>query len=189
MSDQMIEVKGLEELEQAFQEMPHRTMQALIVAMNRSCQAVRGILSTTPPETAANEPGRQDEDGRPLGYYERKKGEWYPLKKKQDPATRYGKTRGIIRATKAQRAQGVMAYRLVASSQRLEDKWTIEVTQNDNMVTGVVGNNVDYAGAVQGSSQAQLFKTIGWPTVDSALTQATPDIHAAFEDVIAAIHL
>ena len=68
MSDQMIEVKGLEELEQAFQEMPHRTMQALIVAMNRSCQAVRGILSTTPPETAANEPGRQDEDGRPLGY-------------------------------------------------------------------------------------------------------------------------
>lgn len=42
-------------------------------------QSKLGYAEGYPPSSEANLPGRIDEDGRPLGYYERNRGWWYPL--------------------------------------------------------------------------------------------------------------
>lgn len=44
-------------------------------------QSQLGYANGYPPATEANQPGRIDADGEPMGYYERNRGWWYPVKR------------------------------------------------------------------------------------------------------------
>jgi hypothetical protein len=146
-------------------------------------------LKEYPEATAANRPGRVDGKGRPMGYYERNRGQWYPIKHKPvGGVAKFGKAQGIVRARKAQRAQGVFAFKLNPTSQQLGKSWTSEVQVGNAEIVGVVGTDVTYAPAVQGVDQAAVFAQIGWPRIDTALEQADPDIQAAWNEMLNQIH-
>ena len=158
----------------------------LEVAMNKATLAVLGIEKEYPSESAANHPGRTDDDGQPMGYYERNRGSWYPLK---TPRTvkGFGKTTfETIRAKKAQRAQGVYAYRLNPTSEQLGKSWSVQIESSSSGIIGIIGTDVSYAVPVQGlaENQSALMKEIGWTNLDEAVEKAAPDISAAFQDVV-----
>lgn len=44
-------------------------------------QGQLGYANGYPPASEANQPGRIDSDGEPMGYYERNRGWWYPVKR------------------------------------------------------------------------------------------------------------
>lgn len=46
-------------------------------------QGQLGYANGYPPASEANQPGRLDSDGEPMGYYERNRGWWYPVKRKE----------------------------------------------------------------------------------------------------------
>lgn len=185
-----LEVDGYDELTRALGEINGDQVQALAVtAMTKSCLAVEGILKEYPEETASNRPGRLDEDGRPMGYYERNRGDWYPVLKTPKGVAHFGKAQGVVRAKKAQRAQGVAAYKLSPISQQLGKSWTTDVQVGKAEIIGVIGTDVTYAPAVQGMQQKAIFAQIGWVKLDAAVDQAEPDIQAAWQECLAGIHL
>jgi hypothetical protein len=54
-------------------------------AMQDALFTIQGEIgyASYPPATEANRPGRVDQDGNPMGYYERGRGWWYPVKRTQ----------------------------------------------------------------------------------------------------------
>jgi hypothetical protein len=95
-------------------------------AMEESVAAIHDGVATYPPETAANQPGRTNADGKPLGYYERGKGWWRPLLRSTTVLAhgtmaggKYGKSigRGVY-PTKGNIA-GVAGYKLDPTSEKL----------------------------------------------------------------------
>ena len=172
----MTPVYGMEDLDSSLKHLPDQTLELATKAMARVTMLVEGVLKTYPASTAANEPGRTTAKGKPLGYYERNRGEWYPIKNK--PANfsgKFGKGLGIVKARRAQKKQGVYAYKLIPSSEQLGKSWNAHVTVNQGAVIGVVGTDVSYAAPVQGPDQVDIFATIGWPTIDQAVDEVNPD--------------
>ena len=71
------------QLLEAFREAPHRVMRYMSDAMMDVLLIIQGELgyANYAPSSEANLPGRIDELGNPLGYYERNRGWWYPVKR------------------------------------------------------------------------------------------------------------
>jgi len=192
-------IQGFDQLAKALKESPQIALPLVRDAMLKSVLSVEGILKTYPPATEANRPGRWREvknkhsvSLRPVGYYERRKGWWYPVMRK---ATLGPKPKKSGRAMTARRARkeyglsgsgGVAGYKLVRSSEDLGKHWTHEVSVAGSGVIGVVGNMASYAMPVQGprAVQAKRMKAIGWPNVDDALDRAMPSIEAAFGEAV-----
>ena len=186
-----IQIPGLESLIEAISTLPDQALPLAEKAMDLSCLAVEGILAEYPPETAANQPGRKDEQDRPLPYYERNRGTWYPVTT-QMAFGRAGKSRGrYVPSAKKREAWGVTMYKLRPTSEQLGRKWTHRVNRLQNGVEGVIGNTASYAAAVEGSKedQSSLMAGIGWPSIDDALAKAGPDIQAAWESAINQLRL
>jgi hypothetical protein len=174
------ELSGFDELMESLTTMPERSLPLAEVAMSKSCLAVEGILKEYPAETAANRPGRVDRNGRPMGYYERNTGMWWPSKRKLPKGKKGGRGMGLRRA-------GQVVYVLAPTSEQLGKSWSIEIEVKDGAVTGVIGTDVSYAEAVQGTNQLALFANIGWTKIDDAAEQAGPDIDAAWNEMLAQI--
>lgn len=71
------------ELLTALKEAPLHVRPFLSDAMLDIVFLIQGELGYAgyPPSSAANMPGRIDENGEPMGYYERNRGWWYPVKR------------------------------------------------------------------------------------------------------------
>lgn len=127
------------------------------------------------PESAANKPGRLDQDGRPLGYYERGRGWWYPLMTHntlglQSEIPTLGQHRKAphtlgVSSLKAKGFQGVAGYRLIPNSEQMEENWHAEVTLQGNEVIGDLTNFASYSGYVQGQDQTRLMQELQWQKV------------------------
>jgi hypothetical protein len=192
-------IRDFDDLVKALRESPQKALPLAQDAMLKSVLVIEGILKTYPPSTDANRPGRWREARnkhsvslRPMGYYERRRGWWYPVMKK---ATLGPKPKKSERAMTARRARkeyglsgsgGVAGYKLIRSSEDLGKHWTHEVTATTSGVIGVVGNTASYAIHVQGprAVQAKRMAAIGWTNVDDAFEQAMPIIEAAFSEAV-----
>ena len=198
-----LRLDGFAEFERALAEAPERAMAAMERAMHTSVNLLEGRAKVYPPATSANRPGRVRGDGRPMGYYERHRGWWYPLTTARTlGGSRYGKSRGpsalqeggLVRAPKALRGQ-VLAYRLAkkrgkpGSSEFLGQRWASEVRRDGTSILGVVGNTASYAGPVKGFREGDLrqsrrMQAIGWPSIEDDFEAVTPDIQAAFDAAV-----
>lgn len=195
-------VNSFADLAKAFEQSPEKALKAAQDAMNKSLLLISGRLEVYPPSTSANRPGRWRQVRgpgnrvylRPMGYYERRKGWWYPVMRKETLGPKPKKSAGAMTARRA-RGQyglagrgGVYGYKLIRSSQDLGKHWatpdvkTIEV--KDNALVGTLGNAVTYAPYVQGRKQTKQHARTGWVMVDTALEQAIPDIEAAFAEAV-----
>ena len=190
MSENVLEIKGFEELERALRETPEVALPVLEEAMQKSLALLHDATVEYPPATEANRPGRVGQDGRPLGYYERGRGWWYPVKRlspslSPEGAGREGKRAGVIRLGKKKAVKlKVAGYRLRRSSERLGTKWTSRVQAGRDGVIGELGTTVSYADYVQGAQQTDLFGQRGWVRVDEALAAATPEILVVFGEAV-----
>jgi len=150
------------------------------------------------PESAANKPGRMhivhratahalESREEPMGYYERGRGWWYPLKTHnklglQNEIPTLGRhrkaphTMGIL-ALKAKGIQSVAGYKLIANSEQLEENWRAEVTLEGDAVTGELTNFASYSGYVQGQDQTQLMEDLQWRKVEDSWN--SPAVQAA----------
>lgn len=190
MADPFV-VEGFDSLERGLEQAPELAMREITAAMQRSVLTLQGWIAVYPPESEGNLPGRVKvvtRNGRtraePLGYYERGRGWWYPLKRR--PEGKVGKRLGTQRLSKKQAEAlgmlGVVAgYRLRRTSERLGTRWTSEVVVRADAVIGEVGTVVGYADAVQGAGQRDIFAERKWGTIDQALAACEDDIVGYFE--------
>lgn len=182
----------------------HREM---LVAMDKITLAVKGKLAETPPETDRNRPGRWREVRgkgsrvylRPMGFYERHRGSWYPVMRAESLGQTRGLDAGTVAALKMRRRFGqagtgaVAGYKLIGApsgtSEFLNQSWNTRITSTTDIVTGVVGSRASYAEQVQGTdeTQAALFRRIGWRSLDRALSESDEAIDAAVNEAVDAI--
>ncbi len=72
-----------------------------------------------------------------------------------------------------------------ATSEKLGQHWTTQVTQQQAGYEGRVGNNVSYGPLVQSSAfQTKAHKRTGWVTDEQVLDEEIPAILRDFEKVI-----
>lgn len=184
-----IEIEGFEGLLDGIRNAPKIARPFLREGLELSMDAIIGRLAPYPPSTEANQPGRISlKTRRPMGYYDRGVGYWYPVIK-QAPG-KLLKTTGEV-----------TGYRLSKKrSERLGIKWTQKVTQTQYGAVGEIGNNASYKWYVQGPhistdpkhpAQAAIHKKRHWTSVTDAIERSREDIDAAMtkalEDFIHAL--
>lgn len=168
MKDDLVELElRLSRLASAMERVGDKGQTLILQAMNDIALAVEGEIKPYPPATEANRPGRVNADGKPLGYYERGRGWWYPVMAARQLGAELGKRKGQVRGYKL--AGGGL-------SQKLQAKWTSTAYKEGRGYVAEVGTNVTYAPFVQGSKQPALFNQRGWKTADEVLTKLEPDI-------------
>jgi hypothetical protein len=185
------DASGFDIMRKALEEMPRKSVAILEKAMKKSCLAITGELAEYPPATEANSPGRMDKHGRPMGYYERGRGWWYPVKKKATLESgrmegKILKTRRAFGLNKQDRlAYGAIGYRLSRHnrSQVLGKHWTTKTVRMSDGIEGQIGNSASYAKYVH-IQQPVIFKVRKWRTINQAIDAATPDIHAALAEAV-----
>jgi len=177
----VLEIPALADLFLWLEHSPELARKELTVAMTRSVRIVEGIIKPYPPATDSNRPGRIGRNGRPMGYYERGRGWWYPVMQPRTLGEVLGKAEGAISTPR--RGSRVVGYKLSkhGQSQNLGRKWTVAVSNDGNAIEGVVGNTVSYAEFVQGRKQAGIHELHDWKTLDDAVSEAEPEIMKEFE--------
>lgn len=96
MSD-VLEIKGFDELLKALKESPKKVMPYLKKAMTLSVRLVQERVAEYPPATEANQPRRISmQTHKPMGYYERGRGWWYPLVTERTLGGKMEKAQGQI---------------------------------------------------------------------------------------------
>ncbi len=190
MADKVLEIKGFDELIKALEQAPEKVMPYLRKAMNLSVRAVQARLAEYPPSNAANQPGRIDKNGDPMGYYERGRGWWYPVLERSTLGEKLGVRFGAETAKRAAKRNQVKSIPTVAGyklraggeSELLGKSWAVQVVEGEHSIAGIVGNNTSYADYVQGGRQASYHNAAGWITLDKAIELAQEDIDQAFSD-------
>lgn len=184
----VLEIKGFDELLKALKESPRRVMPYLKKAMTRSVRAAQERVAEYPPATEANQPGRISmKTHKPMGYYERGRGWWYPLMTDRTLGGKMGKSLGQIKAgAKIKRLTSVKGYRLESGgeSEMLGRSWDAQIIELKDTIIGIVGNNTSYADYVQGDKQSRIHSARGWPTVDKALEESQDDINTYFGEAL-----
>lgn len=153
---------------------PQSFMPLLADGMSSILEVYKNVAWNYAPESEANRPGRFDRDGRPMGYYERGRGWWYPvithntLKLASElpivgPHPKGPKTLGAMALIA--RGLGVSGYKLIENSEQMHDRWNTEVVQDESGVVGELSNSASYSDAVQGTNQIELHKGRGWQDV------------------------
>lgn len=193
MPDKTIEVKGLDELLAAWDKLPEEARAELTEAMQQAVYLLQAQLAQYPPSTAANRPGRTGADGRPLGFYERGQGWWYPLMRRATLGAKPLKSAGAMQKSRADKLfggfgmghAGVAGYKLRRTSETFGRSWTTRVTSGDGFIVGEVGTDTSYAPwLVDDARQARRMQQIGWATAGTALSEAEADIDAVFEQAV-----
>lgn len=174
-----IEVEGFEELRKLMKRLPDVALDLLEKAMAQAVAAVQERAQEYPPSSEANAPGRYSTaTKRPMGFWERGRGWWYPVMNREKLG-KIGKRRGAIEAPVM---AGPAGYKLLQRSERLGTKWNSEVRSGKDAIEGVLGNTASYADYVQGDRQLSLHAKRGWITLAEAVEMADEDIQAAFMD-------
>jgi hypothetical protein len=147
----------------------------LAEAMKNIMAEYQAVAAEYAPESEANKPGRVDQDGNPMGYYERGRGWWYPLVTHNTLAGEgeIPVLRPHTKAPKTMKAstlaavgiKSVTGYRLNPTSEQMADRWSTSVTQSGDEVVGQLTNTASYSDLVQGLEQVLLHQSRGWRTV------------------------
>ena len=150
-------------------------------------------LADYPPATEANQPGRYSlTTHKPLGYYERGRGWWYPVMR-QSTLGKTGVGLGSQTSKQAARRGGVpgafitvAGYKLAGGgkSEALGRHWSSQVITNANQIRGRLKNSASYGGYVQGDIQSALNRKRGWRTVLDVVAQRRADITRALQQAI-----
>ena len=157
---------------------PENFRQYVEPAMSNIMDEFKAEMEVYAPESEANAPGRTDKDGRPMGYYERGRGWWYPIMQKVTilaagrlagaslgrSKAKFGKAVGVI---KGGRRFGVAGYKLIPSSQQMGDRWVTALESNQDSIVGTLFNGASYSGLVQGTEQTSLNASRDWSTIDA----------------------
>lgn len=151
-------------------ENPEGLLPHLSEAMQTILTEYQKVAEVYAPESEANRPGRVDAQGKPMGYYERGRGSWYPLVTKLTLNEDLPKVRPHLKApstlkTPALLAEGfsnVVGYRLRPTSQQMHDRWLWEVIQDPTEVIGNLSNTATYSSYVQGLRRTKLHESRGW---------------------------
>lgn len=187
--EKVIQIEGFDKLLDALEKAPETVMPLLKDAMTKSVRAVQARVAQYPGSTEANQPGRMSlRDHRPMGYYERGRGWWYPV---MQPWTaegqKFGKALGVLKSSaKIRNATAVQGYKLRAGgeSEMLGKSWTVAVSADKSGVVGEIGTNTSYAPWVQGDKQARFHAARDWGTVDQALADSQEDIDKFFGEAL-----
>lgn len=149
------------------------------------------------PESEANAPGRIDKNGKPMGFYERGRGWWYPLVTHNTlglggeiPLLRpHLKSPKTLKAgaLMAQGFSGVAGYRLVPNSEQMDKQWLTDVTQNANEIVGELTNTASYSGYVQGVEQIVLHKEREWRQTTPTVWESEEVQNVVRDEIFAAI--
>ena len=191
--EQVIDFSQVTGFQDALAQSPQAFIPFAVDGMTESVRLIQGGMAEYPPSTEANQPGRFSlKDHRPMGFYQRGLGWWYPIMKKTTleaaASGKYGKTRGVVKASKLIRAVSqVQGYKLAAggTSEQLGKSWTTDVSATDTGVTGEVGTNTSYADAVQGEEQSQVLAKYGWDEhrIDVVVDDLMPDLDEIWSGV------
>jgi len=154
-----IDVKGIEEVARKLDLLP-----AFRDGVQAAGQYIKGLMQQYPPMTDSNAPGRTDAKGRPMSYYERGRGTWYPI-------ARGGELYG---------------YRLPQkTSKTLGRKWTIKAY--NERLTCVIGNNTGYAQFVYDAAlQARVHQRHGWQTTQQVADRESRKVAEIITDFMIA---
>lgn len=186
------EIEGFDKMARALRESPEKVLPYLVQAMHKAIRSVQARLAAYPPATAANRPGRVDKNGRPMGYYERGRGWWYPVMHESSLGERLGVRFGVQTAqaaakrAKTKEIAAVAGYKLRngGQSELLGKSWAVNVESDPESVRGILGNNTSYADYVQGARQTAFHRANEWPDLDKALEDAQYEIDGAFWEAI-----
>lgn len=177
-----VKVTGLDELKRKYKFASKNADKYMSAAgkeaVDRFVLPVEGIKQY-PPATEANLPGRFSlTTKKPMGYYQRGKGYWYPITGTAQKGDR--KTRAAYR-----KVSKVIGYRLRPTSQRYGTKWFVK-----RVPYGVrVGNSASYAPYLTGASmQSKLMAKYGWRKLVDVANQNMPKITAVFQAWIEKLH-
>lgn len=198
MSD-TLEIEIVQEDPEFFQalEDPKGFYPFLVDAMRNIMAAYKTQAEIYAPESEANKPGRVTKDGKPMGYYERGRGWWYPLLTHNTMTQGEFPEMGIH--SKAPKTMGtttiamkdipvVKGYRLIPSSEKMHDQWSVDVIQTADEVVGVMINTASYSGYVQGvEHQTVLHKSREWRNVEGSY-ETTEVQQAIAEETNKALH-
>ena len=194
MDDYELDFTAVTDFRDALAKSPEAFIPYAVDAMTETTRLIQGGLAEYPASTEANQPGRFSlKTGRPMGYYERGAGWWYPVMTRETlqkvAGGKMGKARGVIKASALIRAVSrVQGYKLIRSSEQLGKSWTTDIQVVADGVMGEVGTNTSYAPFVQGDEQSALLAKYGWdahqldyilydlmPTLEEVWSQAADD--------------
>lgn len=142
------------------------------------------LISAYPPTTEANEPGRVSvQTHKPMGYYERGRGWWYPVTgfiasrgvRTITPATGQPRTRSV-EVLRAAGFSGVTGYKLKASSEQLGKSWDYEIQLGASGPLAIVSSSASYASLVVGDEQTMLNSAREWPNVEEVWNSRLMDL-------------
>jgi hypothetical protein len=195
MPDSTLEIDGFDELLAAWEQLPKEALVELKQAMQQAVYLLQEHLAEYPPSTDANRPGRTNPaTGKPMGFYERGQGWWYPIMRRATLGTKPKKSAGSMLSTRARKLfgepgglgmLGVAGYKLRRESEMLGRSWTTQVTQTENAIAGEVGTRVSYAPwLVDDEKQARRMQAIGWVTVGTTMSAEEEAIYAIFEAAV-----
>src|ERR1035437_826053 len=163
---QAMYVDGFDDLRKAFDQAPHLAIPIVLQAMDKAALAIIGNTAPYPAATAANHPGRIGKDGRPMGYYVRGEGWYYPIMRNATiKGLKSGRATGVNRGNKFTRAVGIIGYkRSKKTSEELGRSWAHKTEMEGNEIVTSVGNNASYVLPVQGpvNMQSKVMDAIGW---------------------------
>jgi hypothetical protein len=147
----------------------------------------RGVAQY-PEATEANQPGRISiKTHKPMGYYERGRGWWYPIMRKEALGEKQTKARGAINAPRfIKQTSQVMGYKLAGGgkSEALGRHWTMQVNASPTRIAGVLMNSASYAAYVQGDLQNRLHAARGWQTINQVVEQQRADIQTTMQQAV-----
>lgn len=188
MDETVLEIEGFDELLAAWDKLPEAALKELEQEMQYAVFVLQEQLAEYPPSTAANRPGRTNADGKPMGFYERGAGWWYPIMRRATLGQKPKKSAGAMlkgRAGKLFGAQvnaGVSEYKLRRDSEALGRSWTTQVTRGDGFIAGEVGTDTSYAPwLVDDEKQARRMQQIGWVTVGTVMSAQEEEIYKSFD--------
>lgn len=191
----VLEIEGFDELIAAWDQLPAEALAELEQAMQDAVYLLEERLNQYPPSTDANRPGRTNAAGKPMGFYERGAGWWYPIMRRATLGPKPTKSAGAMKLARAKKlfgepggmgTYGVAGYKLRRESEALGRSWTTQVTAGDGWIAGEVGTDTSYAPwLVDDAKQARRMEQIGWVTVGDAMDAAEDDIYKVFEAAVA----
>lgn len=188
----IIYVAQLEKFIDDLGRIPEKIMPYAQKAMLESLRLLQERFSEYPPSSEANAPGRIDKDGRPMGYYERGRGWWYPVLRSRSLGNKRGVSEGALSAKQAAKQYRMKSVPIVAgyklagggTSEMLGRSWDVGIQAGKNEIVGLVKNNASYADFVQGPGQAQIHKMRGWKPISQSLDESVAEIEEIFSDWI-----
>lgn len=179
----MSELKGKEQLDRKLTKLADKA--TLNAALTAAALTLQSKVAPYPSSTSANRPGRVSRRGKPIGYYERGRGWWYPVMRRSSVPSFKGNrgiSRGVINAKEASKryrganVNSVAGYRLSRSnmSQTLNRRWTI-VSKSYNAV--VLANNATYAPIMHDEKQqARVASRRNWRAYQAMWRQYNKEI-------------